>query len=236
MWGIHPVEEILTRRPGLVEEMLVATSKPVSRVADLGGRARREGINVRDCGVGVLDGLSRGGKHQGVAVRMGPFPYASLDVILESPRGVVVALDCIQDPRNLGAVLRTAHAVGARGVLVPTDRSAEVTGAAVRSAGGYVYGVPIARVTNLARAIESFTAAGWWAVGLVPGARVLYEVTLPERVLLVIGGEGRGIRPLVCRACDELVSLPMAAGIDSLNAAVAAGCALYELRRRGLSG
>ena len=184
-----------------------------------------------------LNTLTREGKHQGVAARMGAFPYAGLDTIAQAQPELIIALDCVQDPRNLGAILRTAEAVAAGGIVLPKDRAAGVTPAVVRGAAGHVYQVPVARVTNLARAIETLKGLGWWAVGLLPdGERGLYEAELSQRIVLVIGGEGGGIRPLVARICDERVSLPMARGVNSLNAAVAAGIALYEIRRRRDSG
>jgi 23S rRNA (guanosine2251-2'-O)-methyltransferase len=167
---------------------------------------------------------------------MAPFSYVEVDVITRARPQLIIALDCVQDPRNLGAILRTAEAVAAGGVVIPKDRSAGVTGAAVRSAAGHVFGVPIARVTNLVRVIEGFKTEGWWAMALMPRAgELLHDMRLPERVLLVIGGEGTGIRPLVASSCDCRVSLPMAQGVNSLNVSVAAGIALYEIgRKQGL--
>jgi len=233
VWGIHSVREMVEHSPGGVEAMCVASGKPRPGVSDLIASALAAGIEVRECEPAQLNVLAQGGTHQGVAARMGAFAYTELDAIVRARPELIIALDCVQDPRNLGAILRTAEAVAAGGVVLPKDRAAGVTPAVVRGAAGHVYRVPIARVTNLARAIEMLKGQGWWALGLLPdGDQELYEVGLPERILLVIGGEGRGIRPLVARICDERVSLPMAQGVNSLNAAVAAGVALYEIRRR----
>lgn len=234
------MREMVFSGPAVAQELRVAAG--VVRhpeIREIVERARGAGVTVRDTDQASLDAVTREGKHQGLAARMGPFPYASLEEVAARAKELIVALDCVQDPRNLGAILRTAEAVAAGGVLLPTDRSAAVTSAVVRSAGGYVYRVPIGRVTNLVRAIQALKAGGWWAVGLVPReGRVLYDVSLPRRIVLVVGGEGKGMRPLVARSCDELVSLPMAARVNSLNAAVAAAVALYEIgpRRRARAG
>jgi 23S rRNA (guanosine2251-2'-O)-methyltransferase len=170
-----------------------------------------------------------------VVARTRPYTYVAEDQLAAMGRGLLVALDCIQDPRNLGAILRTAHGVGVTGVLLPRDRAVGVTPAVVHSAGGYAYRVPVARVTNLSRSLEHLRNLGWWAIGLDPGSDLpLWGATTGDRTLLVVGGEGRGLRPLVARSCDQLVGIPMLLGVESLNAAVAAGIALYEigLRRR----
>jgi len=233
VWGIHPVREMVGSSPSGVEVVYVVGGKHRPDISDIVFRAHRARIDVRECDSAHLRALTNDAKHQGVAARMGAFAYAELEAIVRARPELVVALDCVQDPRNLGAILRTAEAVGAGGVLLPKDRSAGVTAAVVRGAAGHVYRVPVARVTNLARAVGTLKAEGWWAVGLLPGGRrELYEVSLPNRILLVIGGEGKGIRPLVARLCDQHASLPMAHGVNSLNASVAAGVALYEIERR----
>jgi 23S rRNA (guanosine2251-2'-O)-methyltransferase len=233
VWGIHSVREMVEHSPAGVEAMCVVSGRTRPGLADLIASALAAGIEVRECEPAQLNALAQGGTHQGVAARMGAFAYTEFDAIVSARSELIIALDCVQDPRNLGAILRTAQAVDAGGVVLPKDRAAAVTAAVLRGAAGHVYRVPIARVTNLARAIEVLKGQGWWALGLLPdGDQELYKVALPERILLVIGGEGGGIRPLVARICDERVSLPMAQGVNSLNAAVAAGVALYEIRRR----
>ena len=236
VWGINAVREMLVAAPTAIEALYVLRSRE-SAVSEIAISARRAGLDLRECDSERMNTLSHGENHQGVIARLAPFRYADLNEIIRARPKLVVALDCMQDPRNLGAILRTAEAVAAGGMLLPKDRSAGVTPGAVRTAAGHVYRVPVARVTNLARAVDLLRTAGWWALGLVPRAeRSLYEVDLPDRLVLVGGGEGKGIRPLVARACDALVSLPMAEGVNSLNAAVALGVALYEVRRRGQGG
>jgi len=142
----------------------------------------------------------------------------------------------VQDPRNLGAVLRTARAAGVGGAVLPQDRSCGITPVVAAASAGLVFGLPIARVPNLARTLEALKRAGFWTVGLVPGAaRSIFDLERPGRVALVVGGEGGGLRPLVRRGCDFEVGIPMAAGVESLNVSVATAVALYELlvRRAG---
>jgi 23S rRNA (guanosine2251-2'-O)-methyltransferase len=223
---------MLRDAPRLIERLYVAR-EGVAGAGDAAADARKAGLEVRTCDSATLNEVTAGGRHQGVAARMAPFPYVDLAEIVDRGCELLLALDCIQDPRNLGAILRTAAAVQVGGVLLPRDRSVGMTGAALRSAGGYGHRLPIARVTNLARTIEELTDQGWRAVGLAPDAsRSVYHADLTGRVLLVVGGEGKGVRPLVAARCDEMVALPMGAGVESLNAAVAASVTLYEINRQ----
>ena len=232
MWGTHAVAGMLQDAPRQIACLYLARDRATGELATIADVAARAGLEVRRCDAATLDELTGRGRHQGAVVRMTPFAYADLDDVAAAG-DTLVALDCVQDPRNLGAILRTAAAVNVGAVLLPKDRAVGVTGAALRSAGGYAHRLRIARVTNLARTIDELKTVGWWVVGLVPGAsRPVFEATLTGRVLVVVGGEGKGIRPLVAAGCDELVSLPMAAGVASLNAAVAASVALYEMYRQ----
>jgi 23S rRNA (guanosine2251-2'-O)-methyltransferase len=232
VWGLHAVAGMVRDAPRQVACLHLAHDRAGGEVAAIGDMAGRAGLDVRRCDTATLDEMTGGGRHQGAVARMAPFAYAELEDVAASG-DCLVALDCVQDPRNLGAILRTAAAVNVGGLLLPKDRAVGVTGAALRSSGGYAHRVRIARVTNLARAIDDLKTDGRWAVGLVPGAsRPIFQATLTGRVLLVVGGEGKGIRPLVAAGCDELVSLPMAEGVRSLNAAVAASVALYEVCRQ----
>jgi len=181
----------------------------------------------------LLDRLTQGANHQGVALEAGPYRYASLDEILATP-GTVLVLDHIQDPQNFGTLLRAAEAAGVSGVVIPQDRAAGVTPAVVNASAGAVEHLPLARVPNLARALDALRDAGWWIVCLATGpeARDLFTTELPSPVALVVGAEGPGIGPNVRRHCDLLVSLPMRGQVASLNAATAGTVALYEILRR----
>ncbi len=217
---------------------LLASSAPVTRLhlgrgpraADLVAASARRGIRAEPAERASLDRLAGSPHHQGAVAVTPPFPYSPLERLLTAgtPSGLV--LDGVQDPRNLGAILRTARAAGVGGVVLPRDRSVHVTPAVVAAAAGVLFGLPIAVVPNLARAMEELKAAGFWLVGLVPrGGTDLFRLERPPRPALVAGGEGEGLRTLVRRGCDFEVSIPMAGGVESLNVSVAVGIALYEL-------
>ena len=214
-------------------------SRSDPRVQELEELAARRSIPVIRSDRERLTGLAGHSHHQGVALRMSEFPYAALDDLLEKPladRDPLVVLDSIQDPGNLGAILRSACFLGAKGVVIPADRSAGVSGAAIKvSAGAAVY-VPIARVTNIVRTLQRLKSEGYWAAGLdVSGSRTCYEADFRVPLCLVIGNEQKGIRPLVRKECDMLVRIPSAGPLDSLNAASAASVALYEVLRQRLT-
>ncbi len=190
-----------------------------------------------------LDRFTQGAVHQGVALQLPAFEYALpedvLDAALESATApLVVALDSITDPRNLGAIVRSAAAFGASGVIIPERRSAAMTTAAWKTSAGAAARIPVARATNLNRALAKFAAAGFTLVGLAgDGESDLAEIDYSDPVLLVVGAEDTGLSRLVRENCDYLARIPIASGIESLNAGVAAGIALYEVSRaRGLPG
>jgi 23S rRNA (guanosine2251-2'-O)-methyltransferase len=235
LWGQNAVGETLSVAAHSVARIYVAIPSGGPRLVEIVEQARRARVEVRDSDPHALDRLTHGGRHQGIVARTRPFAYAAETTLLALSGGLLVALDCVQDPRNLGAILRTAQALGAAGVVFPRDRAVGVTAAAIRSAGGYAYEVPVVRVTNLARSIRALKARGWWVTGLAPGAdRSLRDAHAAAARVLVVGGEGKGMRPLIARECDEIVGLPMANGVQSLNVAVAAALAMYEVgpRRR----
>jgi 23S rRNA (guanosine2251-2'-O)-methyltransferase len=183
---------------------------------------------VEEADRATLDRLAGHPHHQGAVAVAEPYRYAALET-LAGGAGVLV-LDSVQDPRNLGAILRTARAAGVAGVVLPQDRSVGVTPVVVAASAGCLFGLAIARVPNLVRAMESLKGSGYWLVGLVPGAgRTIYGLPGIERPALVVGGEGEGLRALVRRTCDFEAALPMAPGVESLNVSVATGIALYEL-------
>lgn len=234
--------EILCGAHAVIEQ-LRAEAKRVRRLFVLGGRggvaeavaeARRLGIPVETAGARTLDRLSGGARHQGVVAECEPYAYAEWEALLAGSSDCLVALDEVTDPRNFGAIVRTAEASGAGGVVIPLHRSAGVTAVVARAAAGATSRLPVARVTNLVRALEAAKEAGFWTVGLDGDAEeTIFEADLAERIVLVLGAEGRGLRPLVRRACDRLVSIPMRGAVASLNVSVAAAVALYErLRRR----
>ena len=186
-----------------------------------------------------LDRLTGGASHQGLAMRVPPYEYAHPDDLLEIAEAagepaLVVALDSVTDPRNLGAVVRSASGFGAHGVVLPERRSAGMTAAAWKTSAGAAARVPVARAVNLTRQLGSYQSAGLMVAGLAADGEVsLGDLDLADGPLvLVVGSEGKGLSRLVAQSCDVRVSIPMASALESLNAGVAAGIALYEIARR----
>jgi 23S rRNA (guanosine2251-2'-O)-methyltransferase len=167
-----------------------------------------------------------------VAARVEPYPYSGLEEILSISDPLVLVLDGVTDPRNLGAVLRAADGAGASGVVVPKDRAVGVTAAAVKASAGASEHVLVARVTNLRRAVDTMKEAGLWVYAAEAGGTPYTELDLAGAVALVLGSEGRGVRRLVREGCDGTVSIPMLGGVESLNVSVASAVLLYEARRR----
>jgi 23S rRNA (guanosine2251-2'-O)-methyltransferase len=171
--------------------------------------------------------------HQGICARLGPYPYVSADELLATAEPLIVVLDEVQDPQNLGAICRSAECAGATGVVLPERRSAEVTPAVVKASAGAVEHLPIARVRNVADFLGAAKRAGCWCYGAAAGAGVPY--TQPDfrgGVVLILGAEGKGLRPRVAGACDELVSLPIRGRVASLNVSAAAAVLLYAVQER----
>jgi 23S rRNA (guanosine2251-2'-O)-methyltransferase len=209
------------------------------RVTEAVRLAADRGISVLEVSKPELDRLTGGALHQGLALQMPPFEYAHPDELLEVARDsteppLLVALDGVTDPRNLGAVIRSAVAFGANGVLLPQRRSAGVTAVAWRTSAGTAAKIPVAVATNLTRVLRQYAAEGLMILGLdADGSVTVDDLSLATSPLVVVvGSEGRGLSRLVRETCDETVSIPMSAGVESLNASVAAGVVLAEVSRR----
>jgi 23S rRNA (guanosine2251-2'-O)-methyltransferase len=237
--GLHPVRELL-RAGQPVRRVLVSASRGSSEVLeDLRRAARAAGVEVEEVDAATIDERAEGLVHQGVLALAPPFPYARLEDVLaraadagEAP--LLVALDGVTDPHNLGSIARTAEAVGAHGLLVPGRRAAGVTPTAEKAAAGALAHLPVVEVTNLVRTLEGLHDRGVWSLGLDGDADTdLADHPLAsEPCVLVVGAEGAGLARLTRERCDALVRLPMRGQVASLNASVAAAVALYELLRR----
>jgi 23S rRNA (guanosine2251-2'-O)-methyltransferase len=183
--------------------------------------------------VAELTRLASSPDHQGVVAEVDPYPYADPASLLEARDALVVALDQVQDPRNLGAVCRSAEVAGAAGVVIPARRAAAVTPVACKASAGAVEHLPVARARNLADWLGEAKRAGAWVYGARPGAPARYDaIDWNGRVVAVLGGEGKGLRPRVAAACDALVAIPQAGGVGSLNVSAAASVLLFEAVRQ----
>jgi 23S rRNA (guanosine2251-2'-O)-methyltransferase len=235
--GINPVLEALSAGTRHFDRLLVVKGLRSRRLAEAIRRATRLGIPLRFEMRETLDRMAGGVPHQGLIAVVSAKPTLSLENLLETARepALLVALDGVEDPRNLGAILRSAEAAGADGTLLPERRSAGLSETVGRASAGALEHVNVARVGNLVQALETLKARGVWVVGFDATGRERWDsVDLSRPVCLVLGGEGRGIRRLVRDRCDHLVSIPHFGHVSSLNVSVAAGIALYEVvRQRG---
>lgn len=235
--GINPVLEALSARTRHFDRLLVVKGLRNRRVSEAITHASRLGIPLRFEARETLDRLAGGVPHQGLIAVVSAKPAMSLESVVEHARtpALLVALDGVEDPRNLGAILRTAEAAGADGVLLPDRHSAGLSETVGRASAGAIEHVKVARVGNLVQALETLKARGFWVVGFDASATQRWDaVDLKGPIVLVLGGEGRGIRRLVREHCDHLAALPLFGHVNSLNVSVAAGIALYEaVRQRG---
>ena len=194
--------------------------------------AATRGVEVKRASRQRVEDLARGALHQGVVARVEPYPYSGLQEILSISEPLILVLDGVTDPRNLGAILRAADGAGASGVVVPRDRAVGVTAAAVKASAGASEHVRVARVTNLGRAVDAMKRVGLWVYAAEAGGTPYTEVDLAGAVALVLGSEGRGVRHLVREECDGTVSIPMLGAVEFLNVSVASAVLLYEVQRR----
>jgi 23S rRNA (guanosine2251-2'-O)-methyltransferase len=236
--GRNPVAECLRAGVPATALYVALGIEADDRVAEAVHLAADRGISVLEVQRAEIDRLTNGAVHQGIALQMPPFDYAHPDDLLKRAEesgepALLVALDGVTDPRNLGAVIRSAAAFGANGVLVPQRRSAGVTAVAWRTSAGMAARLPVAMATNLTRTLRDWAGRGLMIVGLdADGTMELDSLVLATGPLVVVvGSEGRGLSRLVRETCDATVSIPMAAGVESLNASVAAGVVLAEVAR-----
>ena len=240
LFGRNPVEEALAAGRRTASEIVLPPPFPdeddqIRRIRD---EARERHIVVRTMDRVQLDKLTRFGHHQGVALKTTGYPYVDFNELLreaqDDENSLVVVLDHLEDPQNVGSILRTACAVGVTGVVIPEDRACGITPAAVRASAGGAEHIRVAHVVNLVRAIKDLKDAGLWFTGLDWGedAKPYTKIDFKGRVGLVVGAEGRGISRLVRENCDFIAELPMPGGFESLNAGVATAVTLYEILRQ----
>jgi 23S rRNA (guanosine2251-2'-O)-methyltransferase len=233
VYGFHPVQEQLRATP---QEVSCFYCLPHLRDTALVKAVQQAGIPLRYESAAVLDQLAGGGRHQGVVACLAPFRFTPFSEISSEETNLLLVLDGVIDPRNLGALLRTAEAVGVGGVILPRDRTAPITPVVVKASAGATAYLRVCQVANLARCLDALRLCGYWIVGLWPEAsQSLYALDITNKIVLVVGGEEKGLRPLVRHHCDFLVTIPMQGRVESLNASVAGAVALYEFFRRTLA-
>lgn len=235
--GRNAVTELLASGRKVNRLFVLDGAKPGDPLSELTAVARARGVRVDTVGRKELDRMSERGAHQGVIALVEPYRYASIDEVIArgaaSEASLVVVLDHVTDPQNLGAVVRTAEVVGAAGVLIPKDRSAGMTPSALKAAAGAAEHLPVARITNIVQSLERLKEAGYWIVGASEKARQnAWQAPLEGRIALVMGAEGSGLARLTERSCDLLVSLPVRGRVSSLNVSAATAVLAYEWLRR----
>jgi 23S rRNA (guanosine2251-2'-O)-methyltransferase len=234
--GVNPVKAALQADNIELEEIFFCRID--QRIQELLDVSRNKGISVQQTDRQELSLLVGHSHHQGVALRGADYPYSSLDDLLDQPIEQIepiVLLDSVQDPQNLGALLRSACFLGAKHVILPKDRAAQVTSAVIKVSAGATAYVPVVRVTNLVTALQQLKAIGLWIIGLDLNAREhLYQADLTVPLGLLVGSEQKGIRPLVRKTCDHLLHIPAIGPMESLNAATAGAIALAEVQRQRL--
>ena len=241
IYGINPVLEALRAERQTLYQIFIVEGKHSPSFQDLRQLAREKRIPLQVRPQRVMNKLAGTEHHQGVIGLRAESPYASWEDLLRSIRSepahaVVLLLDSIQDPQNLGSLIRTAESCGARGIILPRDRAAGVTPAVIKASAGAAAHLPVVRVTNLASTLEELKKEGFWIVGAdARGAKNLYEMKFDMNVGLVIGSEGKGIRPLILKKCDFTISIPMRGKVSSLNASIAGAIILYEILRQQIS-
>jgi len=237
LYGLHALEAVFQREPERIIELFVLKGRDDERLLKVVNQARRFGVSVQFCQRKALDDKVSGEQHQGVVARAKAarsLDESDLDKILEQEsQPFLLVLDGVTDPHNLGACLRTADAAGVHGVIVPKDKSAKLNPTVRKVACGAAEVIPLLQVTNLARTLKSLQDKGVWVVGTAGEAQQdIYQSKMTGPMALVMGAEGKGMRRLTREHCDELIKLPMAGSVSSLNVSVATGICLYEIVRQ----
>jgi len=238
IYGFHPVNEALKAARRQIYKLFLAKDKKAERYESLVTTARALGIFVEMVNASQLAHMAGSDAHQGIGAETGPYPFAQLSDITDVPEFIasnpfLLLLDNVLDPHNLGALVRTALCAGVNGVVIPKDRAAAPTPLVSKTSAGAIEHVRIARVTNMASTINSLKESGLWIAGMDKSAeKSIFDSNLSGPTAVVIGGEENGIRPLVKKQCDFLMSIPQIGQFDSLNASVAGAVVLYETFRQ----
>jgi len=236
IYGLNAVSEAIKARGRAFQWVGLAKERHDLRLQRIIEECRKLGVPVRFLQRTELDRMAGNAAHQGVVAVTSAKQYSGLDDVIDAKRGIyslIVVLDGVEDPHNLGAILRTADAAGADGLVIPERRAAAVTGTVTKTSAGASEHLPIARVTNIARSVEELKERNIWVVGLDErGTQTYDELDYKMDCAVVLGAEGKGVHDLVRRKCDFLVSIPMLGKVSSLNVSVATGVVLYEIVRQ----
>ena len=237
--GFHAVNARLKRGGAGIKELYLAAGRDDARMHDLIKLAEQAGVRPHFVDMGRIDKLCPHGRHQGVVlIASDNVPQVDLDELLDRiEKPMLLLLDGVTDPRNLGACLRVADGAGVHAVIAPKDHACPLTDVAIQTASGAADSIPYVMVTNLARTIEDLQERGIWVIGTADEAKTtVYQEKLPDSIAWVLGAEGKGLRRLTRQRCDTLVKIPMAGTVSSLNVSVAAGIVLYETVRQTRMG
>lgn len=241
LYGIHPVQEMLRVGRRICSTIWMARGQEQARVAEIQALADARGVPIQQADADQLEKRCGDGRHQGVVAEVGALPYSDLGLVLPPSTGdgrpvpLLLALDSISDPQNFGAILRTALCTGAEAVILPKDRSVRPTPTVSKASAGALEHTRLIQITNLANTLDELKSGGFWVAGTdAAEGTSLYTNDLTGPMVIVIGSEGRGMRPLVRQRCDYLLSIPQVGRIGSLNASAAAAVVLYETFRQRL--
>ncbi len=238
IYGIHPVQEALRSSHLQFEKILIGTQTPHAPLQSIVDSAKAKNIAVTFITRESLDQITKGGVHQNVLGFVKETPYTDVEGILshwkkQETKALFLVLDGIQDPQNFGSLIRTGLGCGAHGIIIPKDRSVGITPVAIKASAGAAAHLPIARVVNIAATLDLLKKEGIWVYGASGDAKdLIYQLDLDMDLAIVIGAEGKGIRPLVKKRCDRLFSIPVKGPLSSFNASVAGGMILYEVMRQ----
>ena len=235
IYGINSIRDLLRQNKGRWEKIIIASGRSGASVIEIIENARIKKIPVEFCERKYLEKLAGTPENQGIIALCKDFVYSDLDVLIKNRNksfnfDLILVLDSIMDPQNLGSIIRVAHCLGANGIVIPEDRAAQVTAAVNKASAGSVEQIPVARVVNLSQTLDYLKDEGFWVFGAeAHGGRSMAEMDFNCSVVLVLGGVEKGIRPLVKKKCDFLITIPLIGNFDSLNVSVAAGIIQYEI-------
>ena len=236
IYGINPIFEALITKDTIIAELIIQAGKENKRIKQILGLADKKDIPIRYEAKDEIN-LICGKNHQGIVARISDFAYKGLNELLYELRDKkdarLLFVDCIEDPHNLGALIRSACAFYFDGVVIQQRRSATVTASVIKTSSGAIFHIRVCMVKNINNALKAAKNSGFWSVGMVLGAKKnIDELDMKMKVALVVGNEEKGIRDLVAKNCDFLVRIPISKEVDSLNASVAGACAMYEIVRQ----